>query len=81
MELNYQGTFLRPPVVDYFMDTLRDFAHRISIATTSTLNSLSTSLELPQEENFMTYHRPNVASLDIIRLLKYHPQPRSVVSL
>ena len=75
MGLDCQDTFPRPPVVDRFMDTLQDFARFISIATTSTLNSLSTSLELPQEENFMTYHRPSAASPDIIRLLKYHAQP------
>jgi isopenicillin N synthase-like dioxygenase len=75
MGLDCQDAFLRPPVVDRFMDALQDFARFISIATTSTLNSLSTSLELSQEENFMTYHRPSAASPDIIRLLKYHAQP------
>jgi isopenicillin N synthase-like dioxygenase len=77
--LDCQDNFLRPPVVDRFVDTLQDFVRFISITTPSTLNSLSTSLDLPQEENFMTYHRPSVPSPDIIRLLRYHARPLEVL--
>ena len=39
------------------------------------MDSLSRSLGLPESENFNTFHRPTAPSPDIIRLLKYHPQP------
>ena len=39
------------------------------------LASLSTSLDLSQEDSLSARHRANVASPDIIRLLHYIPQP------
>ena len=38
-------------------------------------SSLSRSLNVPATESFESYHRRNISSSDVIRLLKYHPQP------
>ena len=39
------------------------------------LTSLSNSLNLPKDASLSALHRPDVASLDIVRLLHYLPQP------
>ncbi|KAF7586736.1 hypothetical protein BBP40_008396 [Aspergillus hancockii] len=46
----------------------------IHLATWTIMESLSSSLGLPETENFNSFHRPTAPSPDIIRLLKYHPQ-------
>lgn len=57
------------------MDLLQAFTREMNRATRTILSSLSRSLALPEGESLQDYHRPNVPSPDIIRLLKYHAQP------
>lgn len=39
--------------------------------------SLSKTLRLDPTEGFENFHRPGISSPDLLRLLKYHPQPVS----
>ncbi|KAJ5850561.1 hypothetical protein N7455_010417 [Penicillium solitum] len=74
MDLDGQGSFVRPPVVDKYMNTLKSFVRFVNTATTAIMERISVSLELPEGVGLLDYHRPNVPSPDIIRLLKYHAQ-------
>lgn len=74
LDLDGQGSFARPPVVDKYMSTLKEFVQFVNAATATIMERLSTSLELPEGATFLDYHRPNAPSPDIIRLLKYHSQ-------
>ncbi|KAI9739819.1 MAG: hypothetical protein M1834_006540 [Cirrosporium novae-zelandiae] len=69
------ASFARPPIIDQYMETLKAFANTVHAAAHAIFGSLSESLNLPQGEGFEDYHRTNMPSPDIIRLLKYHPQP------
>lgn len=75
MGLSGQGDFPRPAVINQHMEILRSLSKFIHLATWTIMDSLSRSLGLPESENFNTFHRPTAPSPDIIRLLKYHPQP------
>ena len=75
MGLAGQQNFARPAVIDKYMATLQEFARFITSANTTTLASISKSLQLADNENLTTCHRPSMPSPDIIRLLKYSPQP------
>ncbi|KAG9240240.1 hypothetical protein BJ878DRAFT_397806, partial [Calycina marina] len=70
-------SFLRPEVVNKHMNALIVFTTMINDATQSLLASLSTSLGLPQDKTLQGYHRSNVSSPDIIRMLQYENQPAS----
>jgi isopenicillin N synthase-like dioxygenase len=56
------------------MTTLKKFVRLVNNATTIIMERLSVSLELPEGASLSNYHRPNMPSSDIIRLLKYHAQ-------
>lgn len=69
------AAFERPAVVDQYMEVLKTFARAINSASTAIYTSLSKALDLPEDGTFEGFHRANVASPDIVRLLKYHAQP------
>ena len=69
--------FPRPEVVDSHMDTLRHFTTSIQAASQVIFKSLASALAVEPSESFENFHRPSEPSPDIIRLLKYHPQPIS----
>lgn len=69
--------FKRPQVVDNHMASLRTFSLAVSIAATTILASLSSTLTLSPLDSLQTSHRPHLASPNLIRLLKYAPQPLS----
>ncbi|MCJ1310728.1 hypothetical protein MMC25_004394 [Agyrium rufum] len=69
--------FVRPEAMDKHMDPLKTFTRTMNDATHSILSSLSASLGLPEDKTLQDYHRLNVSSPDIIRLLKYDSQPAS----
>lgn len=76
MKLQGDGSvFPRPLPIDNHWELLTDFTRAIHFATTTILSSLSTSLGLPAEETLESYHKPDVPSPDLIRLLKYQAQP------
>jgi isopenicillin N synthase-like dioxygenase len=70
-------SFARPEVVEKHMNALKVFTKIMNDATQTVLASLSTSLGLPRDNTLQGYHRLNVSSPDIIRLLKYDSQPVS----
>lgn len=57
------------------METLQIFARAMNTAATAIYSNLSKTLSLPEDGKLENYHRPGVPSPDVIRLLKYHPQP------
>jgi isopenicillin N synthase-like dioxygenase len=75
MGLDGQQSFARPLTIDLYMETLRGFTSIINSATQTITGSLSHSLELPETANLRLFHRMSSPSPDIIRLLKYQPQP------
>jgi isopenicillin N synthase-like dioxygenase len=69
------SSFPHPPILDQYLQTLKDFTSAIHSAAAVIFSSLSTSLGLPDGQDFGSCHRLNASSPDIIRLLKYHAQP------
>lgn len=77
MGLNDQANFPRPPVITAALPTLRAFTTAINSATQTITDHLSQALALPAAHNLKLNHELTAPSLDIIRLLKYQPQPAS----
>ena len=75
LQLGDERAFPRSCVIDRHLETLQDFTRATLVVMTTILSSLSTSLGLPATERLESYHRAEVSSPDIIRLLKYHAQP------
>lgn len=59
------------------MPSLHSFALAISTAASIIFSALSLTLELQASHHLQLYHGPASRSADIVRLLKYHPQPLS----
>ncbi|RAK81858.1 putative oxidoreductase [Aspergillus fijiensis CBS 313.89] len=75
LSLDNQRDFPRPPLIDHYMNTLQQFTTFVNTTSQTIFDKLSHSLELPETGNLKLLHRPSAPSPDIIRLLKYHPQP------
>ncbi|KAL5360651.1 hypothetical protein BJX96DRAFT_165318 [Aspergillus floccosus] len=67
--------FSRPAIIDKYMGTLRDFTQTVHSIADTVNESLSAALQMPQSANLRLYHRLDAPSSDIVRLLKYQPQP------
>lgn len=74
MGLGDAASFPRPPVIDQYMETLKDLMNAVHVCTAAIFSSLSASLGLPPQQGFENFHRPGVTSPDVLRLLKYHAQ-------
>ena len=75
MELDGEA-YPRPALVDANIGTLRAFTGGMNTITDAILAALSRHLGLPPGAGTLeSYHRPAVASSDIVRFLKYHAQP------
>ncbi len=57
------------------MGILGDFTKTVHSIADTVNDSLSSALQLPQPASLRRYHRLNAQSSDIVRLLKYQPQP------
>ena len=77
MKIGSPSDFIHPPLVDTYMPTLQTFSLAVSTALTEILTSLSSILMLLPSDSLENSHRPYLASPDVIRLLRYAPQPLS----
>lgn len=75
--LKNQADFPRPPVIDAALPTLHALTTAINSATQTITHHLSQALALPPAHNLKHKHEITMPSPDIIRLLKYQPQPAS----
>ncbi|PYH43179.1 Clavaminate synthase-like protein [Aspergillus saccharolyticus JOP 1030-1] len=75
LNLDNQQDFPRPKLIDQNMNTLRQFTNFVNTTSQTIFDRLSHSLELPESGNLKLCHRSSAPSPDIIRLLKYQPQP------
>lgn len=75
--LGLQGhqDFSRPVIIDESMGILQDFTRTIHSIADTINDSLSSALQIPQSATLRLHHRLNAPSSDIVRLLKYQPQP------
>ncbi|KAH6609154.1 hypothetical protein Trco_002500 [Trichoderma cornu-damae] len=69
------GDFARPPPVDAHKETLEKFMTFVQHASQAIYRGLSSALAVEPSEAFENFHRPSASSPDLLRLLKYHPQP------
>lgn len=75
--LNNQADFPRPLVITAALPTLHALTTTINSATQTITHHLSQTLALPPAHNLKHKHEITTPSQDIIRLLKYQPQPAS----
>ncbi|KAJ5159373.1 Clavaminate synthase-like protein [Penicillium canariense] len=75
--LNNQADFPRPPVITAALPTLHALTTAINSAAQTITHHLSQTLALPPAHNLKYKHQITTPSQDIIRLLKYQPQPAS----
>ncbi|KAK5629892.1 hypothetical protein RRF57_005607 [Xylaria bambusicola] len=68
--------FPHPPVVAASMGTLRALVSHLRFAADSIFKSLSTSLKLKPGQGFEDFHNTARPMPDVLRLLKYHADPR-----
>ncbi|UKZ96918.1 uncharacterized protein TrAFT101_011691 [Trichoderma asperellum] len=75
LNLEETGDFVRPPPIDAHKESLEKFIAFVQHASQAIYKALSSALCLDPSEVFENFHRPNMQSPDLLRLLKYHPQP------
>ena len=77
MKLGDQSVFKCPDLLEKYQSSLRTVALAVSTAASALFSALSTALQLAPEDDLRNVHRTHLPSPDLIRLLKYHPQPES----
>ncbi|KAF9887235.1 hypothetical protein FE257_010363 [Aspergillus nanangensis] len=75
--LDDEAEFTRPPIITAALPTLHAFTTAINRATQTIVHHLSEALALPPADSLKYKHEMTTRSPDIIRLLKYQPQPAS----
>ncbi|KAG5914174.1 hypothetical protein E4U42_000655 [Claviceps africana] len=73
-----EEAFPHPPLVGSHQDQLRTLIRFLNRATLTIMSSLSTSLLIPKGQRFEDFQGLERPSPDLLRLLKYHPEPNPV---